>query len=223
MEALNGVWRTVGGRRIFIKDGQDLATAMKESRKFSKSTKFIELDNNSKELTTAQSQSDNVFKSMKEQDKLMIDDYTAGGYEQLNNYLRGNYVPSDNKMKEYLEKQNDSISYSISQYKLETDLKLYRGQGADIYSSLKVGDTLIEKGFTSTSCSKSVALDFSKHYNNDKEYLIEINVPKTSKCLYIGRNGSFKYDEGEFLLDKNTKFKVIQKESNKIVLEVKND
>lgn len=31
---INGVWRTVGGRRIFIKDGQDLATAMKESGKF---------------------------------------------------------------------------------------------------------------------------------------------------------------------------------------------
>ena len=26
-----GVWRTVGGRRIFIKDGEDLSTAMKES------------------------------------------------------------------------------------------------------------------------------------------------------------------------------------------------
>lgn len=31
----NGVWRTVGGRRIFIKEGQDLASAMKESGKFS--------------------------------------------------------------------------------------------------------------------------------------------------------------------------------------------
>jgi hypothetical protein len=29
-----GVWRTVGGRRIFIKDGQDLETAMYESGKF---------------------------------------------------------------------------------------------------------------------------------------------------------------------------------------------
>lgn len=36
----NGVWRTVGGRRIFIKEGQDLASAMKESGKFS--TKQIE-------------------------------------------------------------------------------------------------------------------------------------------------------------------------------------
>ena len=31
---IGGVWRTVGGRRIFIKDGQDLAQAMKESGKF---------------------------------------------------------------------------------------------------------------------------------------------------------------------------------------------
>ena len=31
---IGGVWRTVGGRRIFIKDGQSLSVAMKESGKF---------------------------------------------------------------------------------------------------------------------------------------------------------------------------------------------
>ena len=31
---IGGFWRTVGGRRIFIKDGEDLATAMKNSGKF---------------------------------------------------------------------------------------------------------------------------------------------------------------------------------------------
>ncbi len=31
---IGGVWRTVGGRRIFIKDGEDLETAMKNSGKF---------------------------------------------------------------------------------------------------------------------------------------------------------------------------------------------
>ena len=36
---IGGGWRTVGGRRIFIKDGQDLASAMKESGKFT-SNKF---------------------------------------------------------------------------------------------------------------------------------------------------------------------------------------
>lgn len=34
----DGVWRTIGGRRIFIKNGEDLASAMKRSGKF-KSTK----------------------------------------------------------------------------------------------------------------------------------------------------------------------------------------
>jgi hypothetical protein len=30
----DGVWRTIGGRRVFIKDGQSLSDAMKESGKF---------------------------------------------------------------------------------------------------------------------------------------------------------------------------------------------
>lgn len=30
----DGVWRTIGGRRVFIKNGQDLVSAMKESGKF---------------------------------------------------------------------------------------------------------------------------------------------------------------------------------------------
>lgn len=34
----NGVWRTVGGRRIFIRNGQDLSSAMKESGKFNNSS-----------------------------------------------------------------------------------------------------------------------------------------------------------------------------------------
>ena len=34
-----GVWRTVGGRKIFIRDGQDLASAMIESGKFDKKSK----------------------------------------------------------------------------------------------------------------------------------------------------------------------------------------
>ena len=33
---IGGVWRTVGGRRIFIKDGQDLKKAMEKSGKFGK-------------------------------------------------------------------------------------------------------------------------------------------------------------------------------------------
>lgn len=45
-----GVWRTIGGRRVFIKEGQDLASAMKESGKF-KSAKKIKIgDDRDKKL-----------------------------------------------------------------------------------------------------------------------------------------------------------------------------
>ena len=42
---IGGVWRTIGGRRVFIKDGKDLASAMKESGKFKLSKKQIDAGN----------------------------------------------------------------------------------------------------------------------------------------------------------------------------------
>ena len=50
MNDIGGIWRTVGGRRIFIKEGQDLATAMRESGKF-----------NSKQINSAK-KIDELFK-----------------------------------------------------------------------------------------------------------------------------------------------------------------
>ena len=52
---VNGVWRTIGGRRVFIKDGQSLAEAMVQSGKFKnlrstyKKEKEKELDHTKKE------------------------------------------------------------------------------------------------------------------------------------------------------------------------------
>ena len=39
-----GVWRTIGGRRVFIKDGQSLADAMRESGKFPSGKKQTPFD-----------------------------------------------------------------------------------------------------------------------------------------------------------------------------------
>lgn len=52
----NGVWRTVRGRRIFIKDGQSLTEAMKESGKFGK----ISTLNNRKNLVNYVKEQTNV-------------------------------------------------------------------------------------------------------------------------------------------------------------------
>lgn len=47
-EDIGGVWRTIGGRRVFIKNGQDLATAMKESGKFRQSNVDLTTENEEK-------------------------------------------------------------------------------------------------------------------------------------------------------------------------------
>jgi len=47
---IGGVWRTIGGRRVFIKDGQSLHDAMKESGKFNKKQKEEEFEKNIDEM-----------------------------------------------------------------------------------------------------------------------------------------------------------------------------
>ena len=43
---IGGVWRTKGGRKVFIADGDDLETAMKKSGKFDKNEQLSEEDKN---------------------------------------------------------------------------------------------------------------------------------------------------------------------------------
>jgi len=47
---IGGVWRTIGGRRVFIKDGQDLASAMRESGKFKTAKKFSKREELKKDI-----------------------------------------------------------------------------------------------------------------------------------------------------------------------------
>lgn len=63
----NGVWRTIGGRRIFIKDGEDLKTAMKNSGKFKSANKKEENDlDKVKRIQNELSKKDNLTNEEKE-------------------------------------------------------------------------------------------------------------------------------------------------------------
>lgn len=67
---IGGVWRTVGGRRIFIKDGEDLATAMKNSGKFGNKKE------EEKEMTNEEIKKEQLEIIKKENP--MTDDYHTG-------------------------------------------------------------------------------------------------------------------------------------------------
>ena len=89
MSDLGGVWRTVGGRRIFIKDGEDLATAMKNSGKFLKK----------KELTKEEKAEQSVL--LKQQREELREKINKGGLNPEE------YQKTKQKIKELTEQKKE--------------------------------------------------------------------------------------------------------------------
>lgn len=128
---IGGVWRTIGGRRVFIKDGQNLMNAMKESGKFKSAKK-------------SKDKKDHTF-DMNDEDKekyekvgKKIDDLT----EKINNkdrevvdyYLKkGEFEKADKYMKEYgLEDEREYFIEGLNKG-AQKDYKEYQKKNSEIY------------------------------------------------------------------------------------------
>lgn len=102
---IGGVWRTIGGRRVFIKDGQDLASAMKESGKFKSAKKETK-----KEDEQAKSE---FYKKLSNNDKDKYNSYLEKGYSKsdIENTLM--YQTQEEKMRkadiEFANTENDNL------------------------------------------------------------------------------------------------------------------
>ncbi len=214
MDDIGGVWRTVGGRRIFIKNGQDLSTAMKESGKFDNNSpkKYKKL--NDEEINKFQKSSDECYNKLNSDEKEAMYEYALGGYQDVNDYLNG-------KFDGYVNTQDmiEKIDSSMDKYSLEEDLVIYRGTSSDHYNNYSVGDIIEEKMYYSTSLSQGIAQTFADDCNNP--IMTEIYVPKGTKSIYIGDNTNYDF-EAELLLSRGLSYKVIKKEKDNIVLEVVN-
>ena len=129
-----------------------------------------------------------------------IQEYTRNGYSRVNDMLRtgqDNYGYTDTDV------LIGDIERGIEGYNLPDDIKVYRRSAADAYKNLGVGDTFTDEGFTSTSVSPNIGGDFGKAN-------IEINVGNGKGVgAFIGDLSSGNGDEGEFLLQRGTKYKVL--------------
>lgn len=89
---IGGIWRTVGGRRIFIKDGEDLETAMKKSGKFKKREKEIKNKMQLKDEWNAKNDS-KLSKmnssQMAEEVRNQLDDCGVDNYVTINGETKG--------------------------------------------------------------------------------------------------------------------------------------
>lgn len=98
----NGIWRTVGGRRIFIKEGQDLASAMKESGKFNSNTK-----KKSKELSKEEKAEKSVL--IKQQREKLREKLNEGGLSQKEYDNVKKQIQELTKQKQELDKDLSSF------------------------------------------------------------------------------------------------------------------
>lgn len=118
----NGVWRTVGGRRIFIKEGQDLATAMVESGKFknlrsdyrkakeemSKKEDEVSLKLSEKQIEAGNRLNENAEKGVREDIKSFLsgkEDYD-GSREDFIRDLSDNWGVDKDKVEDILHEEN---------------------------------------------------------------------------------------------------------------------
>lgn len=98
-----------------------------------------------------------------------------GTYDEVNNYLRGKgkITPENRKLIQTLDKV-------IADSSFDYNLTVYRGISDDTgaFSSLKIGDTILEKGYVSTSPNPAVAEAFANStVIEGKPIVLEIEVP----------------------------------------------
>ena len=114
---IGGVWRTVGGRRIFIKDGEDLETAMKKSGKFKEKKENYELEKYgdlSNPDNYINAQNDLVFKkglSVEESEKILGKFESKDTFKTLEEQMNDANIKlaSDEEIKNLQKKANKVI------------------------------------------------------------------------------------------------------------------
>lgn len=130
--------------------------------------------------------------------------YSHTGDKQINSILRSGIADDD--IKSYVQ----DLDNIISRFEVPEDVSLYRGSNLDfLYREFSInnledllGKSYIDKGYTSTS----IILD--KAFLN-KDAVFEIKLPGGKGRGAFISSFSRHFDELEFLLKRNTKFKIV--------------
>ena len=98
-----------------------------------------------------------------------------------------------------------------------------KGNGLDFFESLKVGDIYQDKGFVSTTLDTQVATDFSTN-SMYQGIVLRYKLPAGTKGFFpAGVTGLEASYESEFVLPRNSKFKVLNNQGKVWDVEVIND
>lgn len=197
-----GVWRTVGGRRIFIKDGQSLSNAMKESGKFKKGSKKRE----------SQDDFEKREARMMELAKKM-DDMTDKG-EDDNPEFEKMAEEYDKLLEENKEVEKKLISPNNENEKYNQK----RDQNYRDYMEGKKDWNEYEKGIRESKLNEdevTTKAQWKQDYGNNIE---ELERDLKNSEMYLGEPGEEGYEEGKKSLENGYEYlnelKEKQKSSN---------
>lgn len=146
-------------------------------------------------------------------------DTTKANFEDINNYLRTGEVSKVGK--HIIENAIGNIDSALNRFKLDNSITVYRGIDTPSLIEQVIGEkkytrdldsiknylnnkTIENKSFTSTSISRQAAGEFGLGRNTS---ILQINLPKGTKGAYLN-DISYKTKEKEFLLTRNTQFKI---------------
>lgn len=119
----NGVWRTVGGRRIFIKEGQDLASAMKESGKFPKNKKSLKTEEVQNQIEKMIKQNSELKKQLEEKQK-QLNIKESEYLKERAEYIRKNYPEVEKGSEKYKQIRQEYDNQHKENYAIE-NTKIY--------------------------------------------------------------------------------------------------
>jgi SPP1 gp7 family putative phage head morphogenesis protein len=162
-------------------------------------------------------QDEEIYEALKQEQGVYIDSLTPkqlksvagyqaeGTYDEVNDYLRGKSTRISVENKELIKTLDEVIDGSSLQY----NTTVYRGVADDTgaFMDLKIGDRIIEKGYSSTSPNPAVAEAFANStVIEGKPVVLEIDLPYGQPAIAadVASNRLFGYDviqEDEMMIE----------------------
>jgi len=148
----------------------------------------------------------------------------------VNNTLRENPASAERAYGNLISEMDETM---VRTPNITQSITVYRGvRGGDelpeSFQDLEEGDVFSDSAFVSTSLSPTSALGFAGIYNapETQGVVFEIKVPANSEGIFpnswLGTDGNNFASELEFLLPRDTQFKVISTEGKVWKLEIEN-
>jgi len=179
-------------------------------------------DNPGEKTQAALDEGENFWDSMDEFEQVSASGYTDRDIcFKINDHL-WNGTPASQNILDAIE----LLDQALQRASLPDDMVLYRGVTPELWDTMKSdskyvtpGEVFPARGFTSTTYDRATAWKYASKNANDADEIamIEVLAPKGTHALSLEAH-SYSPEDKEILINRNTKFKVIEARKDRNVM-----